>query len=157
MNPPVNAPPAVEKTVLLPNFEKRGGVCVAIAQDAATGRILMQGYADKAAYLETLATGEAVYFSTSRGKRWKKGETSGHVQIVKDILLDCDGDAIIYVVEQLGSGACHTNARSCFYRDYLNRFNESVPDGDSERLQSIQAPVNTRLATRHSPQPNTQP
>lgn len=140
--PPVSA----ERTVLLPNFEKRGGVCVAIAQDAVSGRILMQGYADRAAYLETLATGEAVYFSTSRRKRWKKGETSGHVQIVRDVLIDCDGDAIIYLVEQRGSGACHTNAGSCFYRNYLNHFNETVADGEAERLASIRAPVNNRLA-----------
>lgn len=136
----------VPRTVLLPNFDKRGGVCVAIAQDAATGQILMQGYADRAAYLETIATGEAVYFSTSRKKRWKKGETSGHVQIVRDVLIDCDGDAIIYVVEQRGPGACHTNARSCFYRDFLGRHREPVADGDSEKLETIDAPVADALA-----------
>lgn len=135
----------VPRTVLLPNFEKRGGVCVAIAQDATTGQILMQGYADRAAYLETLATGEAVYFSTSRKKRWKKGETSGSVQIVRDVLIDCDGDAIIYVVEQRGPGACHTNAKSCFYRDFLGRYNETVAEGESEKMGTIDTPVADRL------------
>ncbi|MCC6356236.1 MAG: phosphoribosyl-AMP cyclohydrolase [Verrucomicrobiae bacterium] len=137
----------VPRTVLLPNFDKRGGVCVAIAQDAGTGQILMQGYADRAAYLETLATGEAVYYSTSRKKRWKKGETSGHVQIVKDVLIDCDGDAIVYVVEQCGSGACHTNAKSCFYRDFQGRPSERVQEGESEKLETIDTPVAGRLVT----------
>lgn len=138
-------PGTVPRSVLMPNFDKRGGVCVAIAQDAATGQILMQGYADRAAYLETLATAEAVYFSTSRKKRWKKGETSGHVQIVKDVLIDCDGDAIIYVVEQRGPGACHTNARSCFYRDFLGQKRQGVEDGDSEKIETLDAPVAERL------------
>lgn len=137
---------SVPRSVLLPNFEKRGGVCVVIAQDAGTGQILMQGYANQAAYLETLATGEAVYFSTSRKKRWKKGETSGHTQLIKDVLIDCDGDAIVYIVEQRGSGACHTNARSCFYRNFLNRPNEKVEEGDSEKLQTVEAAVVDRLA-----------
>ncbi len=118
-----------------------------VAADTATGQILMQGYADRAAYLETLATAEAVYFSTSRKKRWKKGETSGHVQVVRDVLIDCDGDAIIYVVEQRGPGACHTNARSCFYRDFLGQRQEPVTDGDSERLETLDTPVAERLLT----------
>jgi phosphoribosyl-AMP cyclohydrolase len=143
--PPGGAPPPA-RTVLMPNFAKRGGVCVAIAQDFRTGEILMQGYADEPAYLETLATGEAVYFSTSRKKRWKKGESSGHVQVVHDVLLDCDGDAIIYVVEQKGPGACHTNARSCFYRDFRGGYREKVDDGSGEKLATTTAPVAPRLA-----------
>jgi phosphoribosyl-AMP cyclohydrolase len=143
---PHSGAPTATRTVLMPNFAKRGGVCVAIAQDFRTGQILMQGYADEPAYLETLATGEAVYYSTSRKKRWKKGESSGHVQVVHDVLLDCDGDAIIYVVEQKGSGACHTNARSCFYRDFRGGYREEVTDGSGEKLASAPAPVAQRLA-----------
>ncbi len=132
--------------VLSPNFQKRGGVCVVIAQDVHSGRILMQGYVDEAGYRETLLTGEAVYYSTSRHQRWKKGETSGAVQIVHEILIDCDGDAIIYLVEQKGEGACHTGALSCFYRTFLgHRLTEEVQDGDAERLSSIPLPVCKRL------------
>ncbi len=100
----------------MPNFEKRGGLVVVVVQDAATKAILMVAYTDEAGFLETLLTGEAVFYSTSRKERWKKGETSGDVQIVQDVLIDCDGDAVIYLVDQTGRGACHTGARSCFYR-----------------------------------------
>ncbi len=121
--------------VVLPNFAKRGGVCVVIAQDFQTRQILMQGYVDEAGYLETLRTGEAVYYSTSRNRRWKKGETSGDVQIVRDILIDCDGDALVYIVEQKGDGACHTKARSCFYRDFMGHNLETpAHESDSDRL-----------------------
>ncbi len=127
--------------VLRPDFAKRGGVVVAIAQDAATREILMQGYADAAAYEETLRTGEAVYYSTSRKCRWKKGESSGHVQVVRDVLVDCDGDTVIYVVEQKGAGACHTNARSCFYRRFDGTYLEPVKDGEKERMEWVDLPV----------------
>jgi phosphoribosyl-AMP cyclohydrolase len=132
--------------VAIPNFEKRGGVCVAIAQDYRTGEILMQGYTDRAGYLETLRTGEAVYFSTSRKKRWKKGETSGDVQIVHDVLIDCDGDSIIYRIEQRGEGACHTRARTCFYRDFAGRYRLPVQDGPGEQLAYEEAEVAKNLA-----------
>jgi phosphoribosyl-AMP cyclohydrolase len=128
-----------------PNFAKRGGVIVAIAQEKGTGAVLMQGYVDEAAYRETLETGEAVYYSTSRQRRWKKGETSGDVQVVHRVLLDCDGDSVIYEVEQKGRGACHTGARSCFYRDALGRYGEAVQDGEKERLELRDMPVHPRL------------
>ncbi|MEF9995616.1 MAG: phosphoribosyl-AMP cyclohydrolase [Burkholderiaceae bacterium] len=96
-------------------FDERGLVTV-VAQDAASGQILMLAWADRAAVAETAASGFAVYFSRSRGKLWRKGEESGHRQAVREMLLDCDGDALIYVVEQIGGIACHTGRASCFYR-----------------------------------------
>lgn len=97
------------------NFEKCNGLVPAIAQDAKTGEILMLAYMNKEAFKNTLKTGKATYFSRSRNKLWVKGETSGNVQIVKEILVDCDNDAVILKIEQEG-GACHLGYRSCFYR-----------------------------------------
>ena len=92
------------------------GLLPAIAQDEQSGRILMVAWMNAAALLETVNTGIAVYFSRSRGKLWRKGESSGHAQQVKDIRLDCDGDVILLTVEQIGGIACHTGRQSCFYR-----------------------------------------
>ncbi|MBX7157361.1 MAG: phosphoribosyl-AMP cyclohydrolase [Verrucomicrobiae bacterium] len=131
--------------VLWPNFAKRDGICVAIAQDFQTKQILMQGYVDEAGYRETLKTGEAVYYSTSRKKRWKKGETSGDIQIVHNILIDCDGDSIIYVVEQKGQGACHTQAKSCYYRDYKGNYSEKVKESPADTLPTQECEVHPRL------------
>jgi phosphoribosyl-AMP cyclohydrolase len=86
-----------------------------IAQDYETGEVLMLAYMDDEALRLTRETGKAHYWSRSRGKLWKKGESSGHEQLVKDILIDCDEDTILLKVEQIG-GACHTGYRSCFYR-----------------------------------------
>jgi phosphoribosyl-AMP cyclohydrolase len=87
----------------------------AIAQDYETGEVLMLAYMDDEALRLTRETGTAHYWSRSRGKLWKKGESSGHEQLVKEILIDCDEDTILLKVEQIG-GACHTGYRSCFYR-----------------------------------------
>jgi phosphoribosyl-AMP cyclohydrolase len=87
----------------------------AITQDYETGEVLMLAYMDDEALRLTRETGKAHYWSRSRGKLWKKGESSGHEQLVKDILIDCDEDTILLKVEQIG-GACHTGYRSCFYR-----------------------------------------
>ena len=87
----------------------------AIVQDYETGEVLMLAYMDDEALRLTRETGKAHYWSRSRGKLWKKGESSGHEQLVKDILIDCDEDTILIKVEQIG-GACHTGYRSCFYR-----------------------------------------
>lgn len=103
--------------VLLPNFWLRGGLVMVVAQDIFTGEVLMVAFTKQAGYLETLQTGFAVYFSRSRWSRWKKGEKSGDIQIVRQVLLNCNGAAVIYQVEQKGDGACHTKAKSCFYRD----------------------------------------
>ncbi len=100
-----------------PDFAKCGGLVPAIAQDACSGEVLMLAYVNKEAWDATLATGEAHYWSRSRNSLWRKGGTSGHVQKIKSIRLDCDNDTILYLVEQLGGAACHTGCRSCFFRE----------------------------------------
>lgn len=92
------------------------GLIPAIAQDAATGHILMVAWMNRDSLLETAATGRAVYWSRSRKKLWRKGEESGHVQKVSELRLDCDGDVILLKIEQVGGIACHTGRASCFYR-----------------------------------------
>lgn len=87
----------------------------AVAQDADTGEVLMLAYVDADAVDQTRETGFAHYYSRSRGELWQKGKTSGHTQRVREIRIDCDGDALLYLVDQVG-GACHTGYRSCFYR-----------------------------------------
>lgn len=92
------------------------GLIPAIAQDAKTGEILMQAYINEEAWNATLATGVATYWTRSRKKLWVKGETSGNVQKVKEILVDCDLDCVIFKIEQVGGAACHEGYRSCFFR-----------------------------------------
>ena len=99
-----------------PDFQTGGGLLPAIAQDAQSGEVLMMAYMNEESYRETVASGRAVYFSRSRGKLWRKGEESGHVQEVQGIYLDCDRDTILLKVKQIGGAACHTGYRSCFYR-----------------------------------------
>ncbi len=106
------------------------GLLPAIVQDYATGEVLMLAYINALAWEKSLETGKAHYWSRSRQKLWLKGESSGHIQKIHDILVDCDADTVVYVVEQLGGAACHTGHRSCFYR---------VVDGD--RLQVKDTPV----------------
>ncbi len=96
-------------------FKKCGGLLPVIAQDASTGEVLMLAYMNQEAWEKTLETGKAHYWSRSRQKLWLKGETSGHVQVVKDAYLDCDLDTILLKVEQIGGAACHTGHRSCFF------------------------------------------
>ncbi len=96
-------------------FDERGLVPV-IAQDEATGDVLMLAWANREALEETVLTGRGVYFSRSRSRLWRKGEESGNVQELSRVMLDCDGDAVIYRVTQHGGAACHTGHRSCFYR-----------------------------------------
>ena len=92
------------------------GLLPAIVQDAASGEVLMLAYINQLAWERTLATGKAHYWSRSRNSLWLKGESSGHVQLIREILVDCDQDTVVYKVEQLGGAACHTGYRSCFYR-----------------------------------------
>jgi phosphoribosyl-AMP cyclohydrolase len=92
------------------------GLVAVIAQDAATGRVLMVAWANREALAETASSGHAVYWSRSRQRLWHKGEESGHRQRVAEIRLDCDGDAVLYAVEQIGGIACHTGRESCFFR-----------------------------------------
>jgi len=91
------------------------GLVPAIAQDSSTGRVLMMAWMNAEAIQQTLDTGFAHYYSRSRQKQWKKGESSGHVQQVLDIHLDCDGDTLLLSINQTGP-ACHTNRQSCFYQ-----------------------------------------
>ena len=99
-----------------PDFAKRGGLITAIAQDHASGEILMVAYMSPESFRRTLELGEVVYYSTSRQELWHKGQSSGNTQVVKEIYLDCDGDALLLKVEQRGGAACHTGRRSCFFR-----------------------------------------
>lgn len=101
---------------MTPDFEKAGGLVAAIAQDHETGEVLMIAWMNKEAFEETMRTGRAVYFSRSRGKLWRKGEESGNVQEVKSIYLDCDADAVLLKVRQVGGAACHEGYKSCFFR-----------------------------------------
>jgi phosphoribosyl-AMP cyclohydrolase len=100
----------------LPDFAAGGGLLPAIAQDVETGQVLMLAYMNSESFDETVKTGRAVYYSRSRGRLWRKGEESGHVQEVEAILIDCDADTILLKVRQLGGAACHEGYRSCFFR-----------------------------------------
>lgn len=101
---------------LTPDFAKGDGLVTAIVQDWQDGTILMVAYMNEEAWHHTLASGTATYWSRSRNKLWIKGESSGNVQKVHEIRLDCDLDAVLVKVEQIGEAACHTGHRSCFYR-----------------------------------------
>lgn len=92
------------------------GLVPAIAQDAATGRVLNLAWMNREALAKTVASREAHYWSRSRGKLWHKGEESGHIQLVKSVRLDCDEDVILLEVEQRGGIACHTGRESCFFQ-----------------------------------------
>jgi phosphoribosyl-AMP cyclohydrolase len=98
-----------------PDFSKNDGLLPAVAQDAQTGEVLMLAWMNAESFAETVRTGQAVYYSRSRGRLWRKGEESGHVQTVRGIYIDCDADTILLKVEQLGA-ACHEGYRSCFFR-----------------------------------------
>ena len=102
------------------DFTKTGGLVPAIVQDNETGEVLMLAYMNQEAFDATLSTGKATYFSRSRQTLWVKGESSGNVQLVKEIRLDCDDDTLLIKVEQLGGAACHTGHRSCFYKKVEN-------------------------------------
>jgi phosphoribosyl-AMP cyclohydrolase len=94
----------------------REGLVPAIAQEALSGRVLMVGWMDREALARTAHSREVVYWSRSRARHWHKGEESGHIQKVKEIRLDCDGDVVVMLVEQVGAIACHTGRQSCFFR-----------------------------------------
>jgi phosphoribosyl-AMP cyclohydrolase len=104
-----------EGRVFAPKFDA-DGLVTCVATDARSGEVLMVAHMNAQAIANTIATGEAWYFSRSRQSLWRKGETSGHVQRVVEMRLDCDQDAVWIKVEQGGPGACHTGRRSCFYR-----------------------------------------
>ncbi|RQD56846.1 MAG: phosphoribosyl-AMP cyclohydrolase [Desulfonatronovibrio sp. MSAO_Bac4] len=105
-----------------PDFAKGNGLLPAIVQEHDTGEVLMLAYVNEEAWEKTLETQEAHYFSRSRNCIWHKGGTSGHVQKVKEIRVDCDHDTILYKVEQIGGAACHKGYKSCFF--------SRIEDGD---------------------------
>ena len=102
------------------DFKKSNGLIPAIAQDWKTGEVLMLAYINEEAWQETLQSGYAVYWTRSRQKLWRKGEESGNRRIIKEILVDCDADTVIFKVEQIGGAACHEGYRSCFFRKVQN-------------------------------------
>jgi phosphoribosyl-ATP pyrophosphohydrolase/phosphoribosyl-AMP cyclohydrolase len=126
-------------------FNEKGLVPV-VAQDYRTGEIRMLAYANEEAIKKTLETGYAHYYSRSRQKIWKKGETSGELQRVKEIRIDCDGDALIYVIEQEKNRACHTGERNCFFRNLKGEYvlNKPLPFEVLARLQEV---IEQRLKT----------
>ena len=117
-------------------FEKSGGLIPAIIQDEASGDVLMLGFMNAESFALTQRTGEVVFFSRSRDKLWKKGESSGHVLRVTDIRIDCDADALLIRVNPIGPGVCHEGYRSCFFRS-LN--GEGAPSVIAERTFSPEA------------------
>jgi phosphoribosyl-AMP cyclohydrolase len=102
------------------DFDKMGGLVPAIVQDNDTGEVLMLGFMNQQAWKNTLTTGKATFFSRTRNKLWVKGETSGNVQIVREIRIDCDNDTVLLKIDQVGGAACHTGYKSCFFRKIEN-------------------------------------
>ena len=107
------------------DFQKSGGLVPAINQDERTGDVLMLGFMNSESLVETQRTGEVVFFSRSRNKLWKKGESSGHVLLVRELRVDCDADALLVRVAAAGPGVCHEGYRSCFFR-------KLEPDGSAK-------------------------
>jgi phosphoribosyl-AMP cyclohydrolase len=114
-----------QPTLSILDFSKGDGLLPAIAQDAETGEVLMLAWMNAESFTETLATGKAVYFSRSRGRLWRKGEESGHVQHVEGVYIDCDADTILLKVRQTGP-ACHEGYRSCFFRRVTAEGTETI-------------------------------
>ncbi len=100
-----------------PDFSKLNGLIPCVVQDNKTGEVLMVAFMNKEAWERTLKEKKAYFYSRSRGKLWMKGESSGNIQIVKHILIDCDNDTVLLKVDQVGGAACHTGYKSCFYRE----------------------------------------
>uniref|UniRef100_A0A7C4RRF4 Phosphoribosyl-AMP cyclohydrolase n=1 Tax=Desulfatirhabdium butyrativorans TaxID=340467 RepID=A0A7C4RRF4_9BACT len=108
------------------DFAKLGGLVPVVTQDAETNEVLMVAFMNEEAWKHTVKTGKATYYSRSRQCLWIKGETSGNVQWVREIRIDCDNDTVLLKVEQVGGAACHTGHRSCFYRRMVNDELETV-------------------------------
>jgi len=108
------------------DFEKGSGLVPVVVQDAETGEVLMLAYMNRDAWLKTRETGKATYWSRSRNELWVKGETSGHIQHVEEVFVDCDSDTVLLKVRQAGGAACHTGYRSCFHRRVINGKTEVI-------------------------------
>jgi phosphoribosyl-AMP cyclohydrolase len=124
-------------------FEKSGGLIPGIVQDHDSGEVLMLGYLNAEAFEQTQLTGEVHFFSRSRNRLWKKGETSGHVLRVREVRVDCDADALLFLVEALGPGVCHQGYRSCFFRSLQS-------DGASEVIAKPTFTPNDVYSTKDS-------
>jgi phosphoribosyl-AMP cyclohydrolase/phosphoribosyl-ATP pyrophosphohydrolase/phosphoribosyl-AMP cyclohydrolase len=126
---PVAAPIDATPTQLASVKYNSDGLVAAIVQDHQSGDVLMMGWMNHETLLETLESGRTVFWSRSRQERWRKGDTSGDRQWVRAAYYDCDGDALLFKVEQEGAGACHTGARSCFYRPFGASADQRGPGG----------------------------
>jgi phosphoribosyl-AMP cyclohydrolase/phosphoribosyl-ATP pyrophosphohydrolase/phosphoribosyl-AMP cyclohydrolase len=124
---PVATPIAVTPEQLANVRYNADGLVAAIIQEESSGHVLMMGWMNEASLAETLATGRTVFWSRSRQERWRKGDTSGDRQWVRAAYYDCDGDALLFVVEQEGAGACHTGEHSCFYRPFGTAPDRAAP------------------------------
>jgi phosphoribosyl-AMP cyclohydrolase len=131
---PGSAKELEEGRAFTPKFDG-DGLVTAVVTDAASGDVLMVAHMNAQALRRTIETGDAWYYSRSRKTLWKKGETSGHVQRVKELCVDCDQDALWLKVEQVGEGACHTGRRSCFYRAVpLGKAGATLEFRDAEKV-----------------------
>ncbi len=126
--------PSLQELIDLPDFSKNNGLISAIVQDYKTKEVLMSAFMNKEAWEDTLVSGKACYFSRSRQSLWKKGESSGHVQHIKDIRIDCDNDCVLLIVEQIGA-ACHTNHITCFYRQILQENGQYTIQNCSTKIE----------------------
>jgi len=121
-------------------FAKMGGLIPAIIQDYRTGDVLMLGFMNETALAETQRSGEVVFFSRSRNKLWKKGESSGHVLKVRELRIDCDADAILARVDPVGPGVCHEGYRSCFFRELDKRGEARVTERKTFAPERVYGP-----------------
>lgn len=132
----------MKANVFRPNFEKRGGLITVVVQSIEAGQVLMVAYSDEAGWLKTLETGLVSLYSTSRQRSWVKGEESGNFMKVKEVYIDCDGDAVVYIVEPCGNKlACHTDAESCFYRSLGEQVRFAPKAGEKEALPLVEVEV----------------
>ena len=137
------------------DWQKLGELLPVIVQDAGDGAVLMLAYMNEEALNLTLRTGYAHYFSRSKGRIWKKGESSGHVQLVREVFLDCDNDTLLLKVEQCGGSACHTGSRSCFFKEIsLQKDGENVesPSACSAKNSTMQNFTGANSAAERSTQ-----
>ena len=132
----------MKSKVFRPNFEKRGGLITVVVQSNEAGQVLMVAYSDEAGWLKTLETGLVSLYSTSRQRSWVKGEESGNFMKVKEVYIDCDGDAVVYIVEPCGNKlACHTDAESCLYRSLCEQVSFAPKAGEKEALPLVEVEV----------------
>jgi phosphoribosyl-AMP cyclohydrolase len=122
------------------DFDKAGGLVPAIIQDHRSGEVLMLGFMNSVSFAETQRTGEVVFFSRSRNRLWKKGESSGHVLKVREVRVDCDADALLVRVEAVGPGVCHEGYRSCFFRELEADGNAKITEERSFAPEIVYGP-----------------